>query len=72
MMTGDHERTAQAIAAEVGLTAYLVKFYRKDKANYVKIAEEGYTVAWWGMVSMMPQRLHKLKSVSQSVPEPRQ
>ena len=58
MMTGDHERTAQAIAAEVGLTACLVKFYRKIRRimsqNYKKKA---ILWRWWEMVSMMPPAL---------------
>ena len=49
MMTGDHERTAQAIAAEVRIDRVFSEVLPQDKANYVsKLQEEGYIVAMVG------------------------
>ena len=49
MMTGDHERTAQAIGAEVGIDRVFSEVLPQDKANYVsKLQEEGYIVAMVG------------------------
>ena len=49
MMTGDHERTAQAVASEVGIDRVFSEVLPQDKANYVsKLQEEGYIVAMVG------------------------
>lgn len=49
MMTGDHERTAQAISTEVGIDRVFSEVLPQDKANYVsKLQEEGYIVAMVG------------------------
>ena len=45
----DHERTAQAIAAEVGIDRVFSEVLPQDKADYVsKLQEEGYIVAMVG------------------------
>ncbi|MCK3903992.1 heavy metal translocating P-type ATPase [Streptococcus suis] len=49
MLTGDNEKTAQAIAREVGITQVVSQVLPDDKANQVKLLqEEGKTVAMVG------------------------
>ena len=51
MITGDNKRTAQAIAAEVGISGehVLAEVLPEDKANQVKrLQEQGLTVAFAG------------------------
>ena len=49
MMTGDSERTAAAIAKQVGVDQFFAEVLPEDKANYVKNAKEaGHTVVMIG------------------------
>ena len=49
MMTGDNEATAQAIAAEVGITRVMAEVLPGDKAEYVRqLQTEGYSVGMVG------------------------
>ena len=49
MMTGDSERTARAIAGQVGVDHYFAEVLPEDKANFVQNAKaEGHTVVMIG------------------------
>ena len=49
MMTGDSERTARAIAGQVGVDHYFAEVLPEDKANFVQKAKaEGHTVVMIG------------------------
>ncbi|MBQ8914049.1 MAG: heavy metal translocating P-type ATPase [Lachnospiraceae bacterium] len=49
MMTGDSEKTARAIAAEVGVDEYYAEVLPEDKAGYIRKAkEEGHKVIMIG------------------------
>ena len=49
MMTGDSERTARAIAGQVGVDHYFAEVLPEDKANFVQQAKaEGHTVVMIG------------------------
>ena len=49
MMTGDSERTARAIAGQVGVNHYFAEVLPEDKANFVQKAKaEGHTVVMIG------------------------
>ncbi len=49
MVTGDHERTAKAVAAEVGIARVFAEVLPSDKARYVKqLQEEAQIVAMVG------------------------
>jgi P-type Cu+ transporter len=49
MMTGDNEATAQAIAAEVGITRVMAEVLPGEKADYVRqLQTEGYAVGMVG------------------------
>ena len=47
MLTGDSERTAAAIAAEVGVDEYHAEVLPEDKARYVLSLIHIFAVRWW-------------------------
>ncbi len=49
MLTGDHQKTAEAIAAELGITEFIAEVYPADKADKVKeLQAQGKIVAMVG------------------------
>ena len=49
MLTGDHEKTAKAVASQIGVTEYHGQLLPKDKVTYIKkMQEQGHIVTFVG------------------------
>ena len=57
MLTGDSDRTAAAIAAEVGVDDYRAEVLPEDKASYVaaRARRRAAPSSWWATASTIPR-----------------
>ena len=57
MLTGDNQKTAQALAKEVGIDQFFAELLPEDKVQAIENLKHSHTiVAMVGDGSMMPQR----------------
>ena len=57
LLTGDNERSARAVAAELGISSVIADVLPADKVKVVReLQREGKVVAWWVTTSMTRRR----------------
>ena len=69
MLTGDNQKTADAIGQAVGVDRVIAEVLPADKANVIKkLQAEGKVGPWWAMVSTMHQPWRRQMWVSPLAP----